>query len=132
MDLYLIWTIYRTVHFCLSPIIDSLPLLVVPWVTTVSTLLTYLLTYAHRSRWSIGHQRQPPSHSVLGCSGHSGPVGPLLFQLCFSVSPPTVVSTLHRLYCIIDAFHSCEYSCESYYFEVECASLSDSTGDTNG
>ena len=28
-----------------------------------------------------------PSHSVLGCSGHSGPVGPLLFQLCFSVSP---------------------------------------------
>ena len=32
----------------------------------------------------------PPSHSVLGCSGHSGPVGPLLFQLCFSVSPPTV------------------------------------------
>ena len=31
-----------------------------------------------------------PSHSVLGCSGHSGPVGPLLFQLCFSVSPPTV------------------------------------------
>ena len=22
--------------------------------------------------------------------GHSGPVGPLLFQLCFSVSPPTV------------------------------------------
>ena len=32
----------------------------------------------------------PPSHSVLGCSCHSGPVGPLLFQLCFSVSPPTV------------------------------------------
>ena len=31
-----------------------------------------------------------PSHSVLGCSGHSRPVGPLLFQLCFSVSPPTV------------------------------------------
>ena len=31
-----------------------------------------------------------PSHSVLGCSGYSGPVGPLLFQLCFSVSPPTV------------------------------------------
>ena len=30
------------------------------------------------------------SHSVLGCSGHSSPVGPLLFQLCFSVSPPTV------------------------------------------
>ena len=59
------------------------------------------LIYAHRSRWSIGHQRPPPpptppprhpspSHSVLGCSGHSGSVGPLLFQLCFSVSPPTV------------------------------------------
>ena len=31
-----------------------------------------------------------PSHSVLGCSGHSRPVGPLLFQLCVSVSPPTV------------------------------------------
>ena len=31
-----------------------------------------------------------PSHSVLGCSGHSGPGGPLLFKLCFSVSPPTV------------------------------------------
>ena len=30
-----------------------------------------------------------PSHSVLGCSGHSSPVGPLLVQLCFSVSPPT-------------------------------------------
>ena len=32
----------------------------------------------------------PPSHSVLGCSGHSGPVALLLLQLCFSVSPPTV------------------------------------------
>ena len=32
----------------------------------------------------------PPSHSALGCSRHSGPVGPRLFQLCFSVSPPTV------------------------------------------
>ena len=32
-----------------------------------------------------------PPHSVLGCSGHSRPVGPLLFQLCFSVSPPNVV-----------------------------------------
>ena len=31
-----------------------------------------------------------PSPSVLGCSCHSRPVGPLLFQLCFSVSPPTV------------------------------------------
>ena len=62
---------------------------------------SYLLTYAHRSQWSIGHQRPPPpsppatpppapSHTVLGCSCHSGPVGPLLFQLCFSVSPPAV------------------------------------------
>ena len=32
----------------------------------------------------------PRHHTLLGCSGHSGPVGPLLFQLCFSVSPPTV------------------------------------------
>ena len=31
------------------------------------------------------------SHSVLHCSSHSSPVGPLLFQLCFSVLPPTVV-----------------------------------------
>ena len=31
-----------------------------------------------------------PAHSVLSCSGQSRPVGPLLFQLCFSVSPPTV------------------------------------------
>ena len=30
------------------------------------------------------------SHSVLGYSCHSGPAGPLLFQLCFSVSSPTV------------------------------------------
>ena len=36
------------------------------------------------------NKQTPPSHSVLGCSCHSGPVGPLLFQLCFSVSPPTV------------------------------------------
>ena len=48
---------------------------------------SYLLSYAHRSRWSIGHQRPP---AIALCSGHSGPVGPLLFQLCFSVSPPTV------------------------------------------
>ena len=32
----------------------------------------------------------PPSHSVLGCSGHSSQAGSFLFQLCFSVSPPTV------------------------------------------
>ena len=38
--------------------------------------------------WAINDPK--PSHSVLGCSCHSGPVGPLLFQLCFSVSPPTV------------------------------------------
>ena len=31
-----------------------------------------------------------PLHSVLGCSGHSCPVGPLLLQLSFSVLPPTV------------------------------------------
>ena len=43
---------------------------------------TNLLTYAHRSWWSIGRQR--PLAIALG------PVGPLLFQLCFSVLPPTV------------------------------------------
>ena len=31
----------------------------------------------------------PRHRTVLGCCGHSSPAGPL-FQLCFSVSPPTV------------------------------------------
>ena len=51
-------------------------------------ILTYLwpsLPVEHRSSTT-----PPPSHSVLGCSCHSGPVGPLLFQLYFNVSPPTV------------------------------------------
>ena len=58
--------------------------------------LTYLrngLTYLLMPIAPSGAQAindPPPSHSVLGCSCHSGPVGPLLFQLCFSVSPPTV------------------------------------------
>ena len=56
---------------------------VISFVAIYSTVLTY----AHRSLWSIGHQRLP---AIALCSGHSGPVGPLLFQLCFSVSPPTV------------------------------------------
>ena len=55
-------------------------------VTVRDFEITYLLSHAHRSRWSIGHQRPP----VLGYSDHSRPAGPLLFQLCFSVSPPTV------------------------------------------
>ena len=50
-------------------------------VSLSSSRQDYLLTYLCPSL---------PSHSVLGCSCHSGPVGPLLFQLCFSVSPPTV------------------------------------------
>ena len=63
------------------------------------TSFTYLLMPIAPG-WSIRHQPPPPpppprhpllsSHSVLGCSGHSGPADPLLFQLCFSVSPPTV------------------------------------------
>ena len=34
----------------------------------------------------------PPRHRTLFCAALviSGPAGPLLFQLCFSVSPPTV------------------------------------------
>ena len=60
---------------------------------------TYLLTYAHHSRLSIGHQRplaighRPPTtprHRTLFWAALVRPVGPLLFQLCFSVSPPTV------------------------------------------
>ena len=50
----------------------------------------YLLTYAHRSQWSIGHQRSPAIALCSGCSCHSEPVGSLLFHLCFSVSPPAV------------------------------------------
>ena len=63
-----------------------------------SLLCAYLVTYLcpslpveHRPSTTPRHRNDPPpSHSVLGCSGHSRPVGPLLFQLCFSVSPPTV------------------------------------------
>ena len=44
------------------------------------TVLAYLLTYAHRSQLSVGHQRPP---AIALCSG-------LMFQLCFSVSPPAV------------------------------------------
>ena len=47
---------------------------------TVFSRALYLLTYAHRSRWSIGHQRPLAIALCTGCSGHSGPVGPLLFQ----------------------------------------------------
>ena len=47
-----------------------------------------LMPLAPSGAWAINDP--PPSHSVLGCSCDSGPVGPLLFQLCFSVSPPTV------------------------------------------
>ena len=49
--------------------------------------ITYLLMPIAPSGASATND-PPPSHSVLGCSCHS--VGPLLFQLCFSVSPPTV------------------------------------------
>ena len=54
-----------------------------------TSLLTYLCP-------SLPLEHRPstipqPLHSVLGCSGHSGSIGPVLFQLCFSVSPPTVV-----------------------------------------
>ena len=52
-------------------------------------LLTYLCPLATGGAQAINDPL--PSQSVLGCSGHSGPVGSLLFQLCFSVSPPTVM-----------------------------------------
>ena len=63
---------------------------------SIHTLLTYLcpsLPVKHRPSTTPPHPpppRPPPSHSVLGCPSHLGPVGPLLFQLCFSVSPPAV------------------------------------------
>ena len=53
-----------------------------------SLLLLLLMPIAPGGTWAISDPS--PSHSVLGCSCHSGPVGPLLIQLCFSVSPPTV------------------------------------------
>ena len=56
-------------------------------------LLTYLLTYLLMPIAPSGSKAiyDPSSpHSVLGCSGHSRPVSPLLFQLSFSVLPPTV------------------------------------------
>ena len=62
--------------------------------------LTYLspsLPVEHRPSTPPPPPPPLPSHSVLGCSCHSGPVGPLLFQFCFqfcfSVSPPTVLFT---------------------------------------
>ena len=53
--------------------------------------IEYLLTF-FRPSLPVEHRPSTtsPSHCVLGCSGRSRPVGPLLFQLCFSVSPPTV------------------------------------------
>ena len=52
-------------------------------------LTTYLLTpFAPGGAQAINDPS--PSHSLLGCSGHSRPVGHLLFQLYFSVLPPTV------------------------------------------
>ena len=53
------------------------------------TCIHRLLTYAYLSRWSIGHQRPL---AIALCSGLllSFWTSPLLFQLCFSVSPPTV------------------------------------------
>ena len=57
---------------------------------TISSVLTYLLTYARHSRWNIGHARPLV---ITRCYGHSRPVSPLLFQLCFSVKPLTVVGS---------------------------------------
>ena len=63
----------------------------------LGSLFFSLLTYSYLcSSLPVEHRQSttppppPPLQSVLGCSCHSGPVGPLLFQLCFSVLPPTV------------------------------------------
>ena len=52
------------------------------------TCYNLLMPIAPGGAWAI--YDPSPSHSVLGCFGNSRTVGPLLFQLCFSVSPPTV------------------------------------------
>ena len=51
----------------------------------------YLLTYAHRSQWSIGHQR-PPRHRTLFWAVLVIPdqLVPCCFSSAFSVSLPTV------------------------------------------
>ena len=49
--------------------------------------LTHLLTYLLMAITLDGAEAiydPSPSHYLLGCSGHSRLVGPLLFQLCFS------------------------------------------------
>ena len=51
---------------------------------------TYLLTYAHRSWWSIGHQRPLAITLCSGLLWSFRTSWSLLFQLCFSVSPPIV------------------------------------------
>ena len=61
-------------------------------------LTTYLLTpIAPGGAQAINDPS--PSHSLLGCSGHSRPVGHLLFQLYFSVLPPTVARPV-RAWCV--------------------------------
>ena len=63
------------------------------WTSPVLAYLCPSLPVEHRPSTTPPPPPPPaplPSYSVLGCSCHSGPVGPLLFQLCFSVSPPTL------------------------------------------
>ena len=53
-----------------------------------NSCLSYLLTNAHRSQWSIGHLRPL---AIALCSGLLWPFQTSWFQLCFSVSPPVIV-----------------------------------------
>ena len=69
---------------CREPGVHCICLCAAFWVVTGNLLMPIAPSGAQAT------YDPSPSHSVLGCSGHSGPVGPLLFQLCFSVSPPTV------------------------------------------
>lgn len=49
-------------------------------------LLLLLKPITHCDAMAI--DKPPPSHSVLGCSSHSCPIGTVLLQFCLSVVPP--------------------------------------------
>ena len=77
------------VHIIIAVTVVAVVIIIVIVAVLVYAVIIYLLMpFAPSGAKAINDP--PPSHSVLGCSCHSGPVGPLLFQLCFSVSPPTV------------------------------------------
>ena len=76
-------------------------LLVPPSPGWWSPLSVYLLTYAHRSRWSIGHLRPL---AIALCSGHSGPVGPL--SVCPTLYFLPECMSVCQLICLVLSFRA--------------------------